>query len=243
MNIRLQSVLLQRRIRPETLADACEVDPKTVSRWLGGRVPHPKHRRSVAEHLRIEEEFLWPPVLEATPIPKNAELVATYRNRAEVPRDVWLSMLRGATEQVDVLVYSGTFIVQSNPLVVKMLMEQAAQGTTIRLCFGDPRGQAVAARGHEEGIGDTLSAKIRASLSYYRPLLSHQGCEIRLHDTTLYSSLFRYDENLLVNPHIWGQPASANPVFQLKQVSDAAWFDSYTESFESIWAGAKPWKP
>lgn len=234
-------MLLQRSVRPEALAEVCEVDPKTVSRWLGGRVPHPKHRHSVAQHLRVEEAFLWPPVPEAIPQPKNAELVATYPNRAEVPRDVWLTLLRGATEQIDILVFSGTFIVQSNPLVVKMLAERASRGTRVRLCFGDPRGRAVTARGHEEGIGDTLAAKIRASLSYYRPLLSKDGCEVRLHDTTLYSSLFRYDENLIVNPHIWGQPASANPVLQLKRTATSPWFDSYAESFDAIWATAQPW--
>lgn len=243
VNMRLQSVLHQRGIRPEALAQVCEVDPKTVSRWLGGRMPHPRHRRSVAQHLRIEEEFLWPPTPDATPVPENAELVATYSNRAEVPRDVWLSLLRGATEQIDILVFSGTFIVQSNPLVVKMLAEQAARGTMVRLCFGDAEGRAVDARGHEEGIGDALAAKIRASLSYYRPLLDQDGCEIRLHDTTLYSSLFRYDENLMVNPHIWGLPASANPLFQLKRVTSHTWFDSYTDSFETIWAGARAWIP
>ncbi|MFG2184431.1 hypothetical protein [Nocardia iowensis] len=156
---------------------------------------------------------------------------------------MWLSLLREATEQIDVLVFSGTFFVQSNPQVVKMLAERALQGTRIRLCFGDPGGEAVAARGHEEGIGDTLAAKVRASLTYYRPLLSEEGCEVRLHDTTLYNSMFRYDDNLMVNPHIWGQPASANPVFQLRRVDDTGWFDNYTESFDAIWAEAKPWAP
>lgn len=243
MNVRLQSVLLQRGVRPESLAEACQVDPKTVGRWLGGRVPHPKHRHRVAHHLRVEEEFLWPPTPETPPVPKNAELVATYPNRAEVPREVWLSLLRDATEQVDVLVFSGTFFIQTNPQVVKMLAERAGQGVKIRLRFGNPAGQAVAARGLEEGIGDTLSAKVRASLTYYRPLLSEGGCEVRLHDTTLYNSLFRYDENLVVNPHIWGQPASANPVFQLERVDDSGWFDNYTESFDAIWADAQPWTP
>ncbi len=82
----------------------------------------------------------------------------------------------------------------------------------VRLCFGDSKGRAAAIRGQEEGIGDTLAAKIRASLTYYRPpLLSEPGCEVRLHDTTLYTSMFRYDDDLLVNPHVWGRPASANP--------------------------------
>ncbi|MEU8896211.1 DUF5919 domain-containing protein [Nocardia sp. NPDC048505] len=243
MNDRLQSVLLQRGVRPERLAEVCGVGPKTVGRWLGGRVPHPKHRHHVAHHLRVEEDFLWPPVPETPPVPRNAELVATYPNRAEVPREVWLSLLRDATEQVDVLIFSGTFFVQTNPQVVRMLAECAARGARVRLCFGNPCGQAVVTRGHEEGIGDTLAAKVRASLTYYRSLLATERCEIRLHDTTLYNSLFRYDENLLVNPHIWGQPASANPVLQLRRVDEAGWFDSYTESFDAIWADAQPWTP
>ncbi|MFC8527128.1 XRE family transcriptional regulator [Nocardia sp. NPDC057227] len=243
VNVRLQTVLHQRGIRPELLAEVCQVDPKTVARWLGGRVPHPRHRHLVAGHLRVEAEFLWPPVPETPPVPKNLELVATYANRAEVPRDVWLSLLREATERIDVLVFSGTFVVQSNPQVVKMLAERAGQGTKVRLCFGDPVGEAVALRGREEGIGDTLSAKVRASLTYYRPLLGGDHCEIRLHDTTLYNSLFRYDDNVIVNPHIWGQPASANPAFQLRRVDDAGWFDNYIESFDAIWGEARPWTP
>ncbi len=82
-----------------------------------------------------------------------------------------------------------------------------------------------------------------ASLTYYRPLVPENGCEVRLHDTTLYNSLFRYDDNLLVNLHIFGQPASANPVFHLRRADASGWFDSYTESFEAVWASARPWEP
>ncbi|GGQ89605.1 hypothetical protein GCM10010195_51850 [Kitasatospora griseola] len=51
-----------------------------------------------------------------------------------------------------------------------MLAERAAHGVQVRLCFGDPNGHAAALRGREEGIGDTLAARIRASLTYYRSL-------------------------------------------------------------------------
>lgn len=156
---------------------------------------------------------------------------------------MWLSLLEGAQEQISVLVFSGTFVAQSNPHVAKMLAERAANGVRVRLCFGDSSGRAVAIRGHEEGIGDTLAAKIRASLTYYRPLLSEAGCEVRLHDTTLYASLFRYDDDLLVNPHVWGQPASANPLLHLKRADAAGWFDNYAQSFDAVWATARPWTP
>ncbi|MER8042016.1 XRE family transcriptional regulator [Streptomyces sp. NPDC094032] len=245
MNERLHSVLAQRGVSPESLAEACEVDPKTVGRWLGGRVPHPRHRFSVAQHLRVEETFLWPVPLArgGRPGSGSGEIVGMYQNRASVPRDTWLALIQGAQRQIDVLVFSGTFFAQTNPHVAKMLAERAAADVRVRLCFGDPGGHAVATRGREEGIGDALAAAIRASLTHYRPLLSETGCEVRLHDTTLYNSLFRYDDELLVNPHVWGQPASANPLFHLRRVDAYGWFDSYAQSFDAVWAGARPWTP
>ncbi|WP_419248729.1 hypothetical protein [Streptomyces melanogenes] len=88
-----------------------------------------------------------------------------------------------------------------------------------------------------------MVAKIRASFTYYRALVGYPGCEVRLHDTMLYNSLFRYDDHLLVNPHIWGQPASANPLFQLRWTANAEWFERYDESFEAVWKSARPWAP
>jgi len=246
VNERLRSALAQRSVSPESLAEACAVDPKTVGRWLGGRVPHPRHRFRAAQYLRVEETFLWPrPQPRAGSRRDNLviELVGTYPNRASVPRETWLSLLQEARERIDVLVFSGTFFAQSNPHVARMLAERATNGVRVRLCFGHPDGRAVAIRGREEGIDDTLAAKIRASLTYYRPLLPEDGCEVRLHDTTLYNSLFRYDDDLLVNPHIFGQPASANPVFHLRRTDAGGWFDSYTESFEAVWTDAQPWDP
>ncbi|MFK0016991.1 XRE family transcriptional regulator [Streptomyces sp. NPDC091027] len=246
MNQQLQSVLAQRGVSPDALAGACEVDPKTVSRWLAGRLPHPRHRFRAAQHLQVSEAFLWPspaPSAQTTATPVGLGLIGTYQNRASVPRDLWLALLLGARKQIEVLVFSGTFFAQSNPEVARMLANRAAEGATVRLCFGDPLGQAVALRGHEEAIGDTLAAKVRASLTYYRPLLSDAGCEVRLHDTTLYTSLFRYDDHLLVNPHVWGRPASANPVLHLRKTEESGWFDHYARSFEDVWAAARPWTP
>ncbi|MFI6575396.1 XRE family transcriptional regulator [Nocardiopsis sp. NPDC050513] len=200
----------------------------------------------MARHLGVDESFLWPaPTVSEHPSPgvTSHEIVATYQDRASVPRDVWLTLLREATERIDVLVFSGTFFAQSNPKVAQMLTDRAANGVRIRLCFGDPDGEAVMLRGEEEGIGDTLAAKIRASLTYYRPLVGLTGCEIRLHDTTLYNSLFRYDQHLMVNPHVWGQPASANPLFQLDRTHAHTWFDHFTAGFEAVWNTSTPWNP
>ncbi|GAA4887676.1 DUF5919 domain-containing protein [Streptomonospora salina] len=245
VNERLRAALMQSGMTVKEVADACTVDPKTAGRWISGRVPHRRHRWTVANLLQVDETYLWPDSVQKTSHSGAAqsEIVATYPHRASVPREVWLSLLLGTMKQIDVLVFSGTFFAQTNPHIGRMLQERAQAGVRVRLCFGDPTGEAVGIRGHEEGIGDTLSAKIRASLTYYRALVGHPGCEVRLHDTTLYNSIFRYDDHLLVNPHIWGQPASANPLFQLRRTANAEWFERYAESFEAVWNTARPWAP
>jgi len=105
----------------------------------------------------------------------------------------------------------------------------------------DPGSEAVAVRDREEGIGGTLAAKIRSALTYYRPLADVNGCEVRLHSTTLYASLFRYDDEILVNPHAYGEPASANLTLHLRQIDGGRVADHYLSSFERVWAAAVPW--
>jgi hypothetical protein len=237
--------MAQKGVSPGDLAAVCKVDPKTVDRWVTkGRTPHRRHRWTVAQHLRVEESYLWPPESTASQRPTHeAEVIGTFQNRASVPQATWVHLLTSAHHQIDVLVFSGTFFAQTNPHVAQMLADCADAGVRVRLCFGDPSGRAVAVRDEEEGIGGTLAAKIRASLTYYRNLVGVPGCEVRLHDTTLYNSLFRYDDALMVNPHIWGQPASANPLLHLRRMEGTGWFDHYTGSFDAIWETAKPWSP
>lgn len=232
----------QRGMDAQNLAEACQVDRKTVERWVSpGRRPRARQRALAAAVLGAKESELWPEGPSSTSAyPYQAtELVSTYPNRACVPRETWVSMLEGADECVDILVYSGTFFAQINPRIATALARRAAAGARIRLCFGDPASHAVAIRDTEEKLHGTLSAKIRASLSYYLELLASDGCEVRLHGATLYASLFRFDSQIMVNPHVWGQPASANPLLHLRHAEDGGWFDLYAESFEGIWRSAR----
>src|SRR6266571_6865333 len=137
--------------------------------------------------------------------------------------------------------FSGTFYAQTQPRIAKMLAAAASGGVRVRLCFGDPASEAVTVRDREERIGGTLAAKIRSALTYYRSLADVDGCELRLHSTTLYASLFRYDDEILVNPHAYGEPASANPTFHLRRIDGGTIADHYMASFERVWETAVPW--
>lgn len=238
--------MVRRGVRVEDLADECGVDPKTVERWISlGRVPHRRHRWATARRLSAEEAYLWPAVLASVNGKREeasrAELIEVFPDRASVPRETWLRLLTEVQERIDVLVFSGTFYAQTQPRVARMLAERLSVGVQVRLCFGDPTSDAVAVRDREEGLGGTLAAKIRASLTYYRELAGVDGCEIRLHPTTLYASLFRYDDEMMTNPHAYGEPASANPTFHFRRVDGGGLFDHYMASFDRVWATAVPW--
>ena len=122
-----------------------------------------------------------------------------------------------------------------------MLADAAGRGAEVRLCFGNPACEAVATRDREEELDGTLAAKIRSALTYYRPLSDVDGCEMRLHSTTLYSSLFRYDDEIMVNPHAYGEPASANPTLHLRRLDGGQLAEHYIACFERVWETAKPW--
>ena len=66
-NERLRTALLQRGVTPADLADTVGVDPKTIERWIGGRIPYRRHRHQVAAQLGVDETYLWPGALAARP--------------------------------------------------------------------------------------------------------------------------------------------------------------------------------
>jgi len=77
-------------------------------------------------------------------------------------------------------------------------------------------------------------------VTYYQPLLDVPGCEIRLHSAVVYASLFRFDDTMPANPHVWGAPASANPILHLRRIEGGTWFDAYRRSFDDVWETALP---
>ena len=110
----------------------------------------------------------------------------------------------------------------------------------MRILLGDPESPLVLERGQSEGIGDTMPAKVRSAIAMFRPLQSVPNVEIRLHATILYNSIFRGDDQLFVNTHIYGVMANNAPFFHFRKIPGGAIAASYLESFERVWNEAKP---
>jgi transcriptional regulator with XRE-family HTH domain len=238
VNEPLRRALLHGRLRENDVAARLGVDPKTVRRWLSGRVPYPHNRAALADLVEVDEADLWPdaggPLAART---RPDELGTVYPHRWAVPREVWVQLFEPAEREIGILAYSALFLAEDTG-ILRILADKGRAGVSVRIALGDPDGPHAAERGEEEGIGDAMAAKIRNALTLYRSLDEVQNVEIRLHRTVLYNSIYRADERLLVNQHTYGIPAAQAPVFCLSSTDGGEMAALYLESFERVWAGA-----
>lgn len=242
-NARLRDALLRHGLDLDQVARATSVDPKTVERWISkGRLPYPKHRRTIAAMVRETENYLWPDAITAERKAEigGSEIVQVYPHRHSVPTELWTRLLNQAKEHVEILLYSGMFLTD-DPTLIKRLGKKAEDGTKIRLLLGDPASPGITRRSLEEGIGKgTMAAKVRNALAFYHSLGSIPGIEIRCHGTTLYNSIYRFDEEMLVNTHVYGFMAAHAPLLHLRRLAGGDLFETYSESFENVWNTAMP---
>jgi len=242
-NERLRNRIAAAGLAISDIAADVQVDPKTVERWITkGRIPHRTHRWKTAQLLGSDETYLWPTVADdvRTTAASQAEFVTLYPNRGAVPEQLWSALFQEARSDVDVLAYAGLFLADGRPDLSSILSKKAADGASVRLLFGDPDSDAVRRRGDEESIGDGMAARVRLVLTYLRDLLHGSDVEVRLHNTALYNSIYRFDDDMLVNTHVYGAPAAQNPVMHLQRVPGGRLFGHYLASFDKVWASAKP---
>ncbi|MEU8340287.1 DUF5919 domain-containing protein [Actinomadura geliboluensis] len=240
MNDLLRRALADARLTEAGAAARLGVDPKTVHRWVAGRVPYPRHRTRIASLVGRDETELWPhlAVAEFQVEPPTIDVLATYPHRWAVPRLVWQHLFQGARDEIGILAYAGLFLAEDMG-IMRALAERARNGVSVRILLGDPDGTCVAERGSDEGVGESMAAKIRNALVHYRALRDVDGVEIRLHDTVLYNSIYRADDDLLINPHAYGIAASQAPVLHLRRAEDGDMASTYLESFARVWVNAR----
>ncbi len=240
-NERLRNSMDLAHITIEDIVKVTSVDTKTVQRWLNGRVPHARHRWKIAELLKEQNDFLWPIDDRATTaITHTSEIVAAYAHRNEVPLNDWKNLFLKARQKIDLLGNSILFIPEQHSGLVDLLKEKAAHGCTIRIAVADPTCDAIKMRDEEEQLGGTLSARIRTTLYHFRDIQNVDSIEIRYHSTILYNSLFRYDNDMFVTPHLYGLHGSRASLLHLRYLGANGIFANFATHFEAVWATTKP---
>jgi transcriptional regulator with XRE-family HTH domain len=240
MNETLRLAMLRARLSEEDVAARLQVDPKTVRRWLEGRVPYLRHRWVLTGLLDADEADLWPEVRAAIAArSRPAEIRAVYPSRKALPRHAWLSLFGSAGQDIGILARSGLFLARE-PGTLGVVADRARAGTRVRICLLSPAAPA-AEHDRTESEADTGVAEIREALTLFARL-RESGAEIRLHQSVLYNSIYRADNQLLVTQHVYGIPAERQPVLYLRSAAGGDMAATYLIAFERIWEDAMPAK-
>lgn len=233
-NERLRDALAQRGLSPLAVSQRLGVDSKTVQRWVGqARTPYPKHRAQLSALLQEPETWLWPD--SVTPARQDAasrsEVVQIHPRRSSIGGDEWLHLFSAASTFVDVLVYAGLVLPEQTPTIIELIRSKGADGARVRMLLGDP-----------EGIGsEAVATKVRNSPRLLqRPLYRAPGVQVRLHRSTLYTSIYRSDDTMIANPHVLGLPAAQAPAIHLRRLSAGGLFDTYASMYDRVWDEAVP---
>lgn len=245
-NERLRDAIDSAGVTLEQLSEKVEVDPKTIERWISkGRLPHRVNRQRLAIALGVSEGLIWPGLTSGGSSDGSirAELVHMFPSRGSIPTGFWTSLIDETQERIAVLAFSASFLHDSLPNFVQRLRDKSEAGVEVRLLLGNPDSEAVAIRGAEEGIAESLRERCRLTWKYLQPLMREEGVELREHETTLYQSMFLFDNDLLVNQHGYGSAASRAPVLHLHVSEDAPMSKFFLDSFDTVWEAGTPPRP
>jgi transcriptional regulator with XRE-family HTH domain len=239
---RLRSAMDRCGLTPEKAARVAGVDPKTVQRWMSGRVPHPRHRFALANELGENEEYIWPESRRTRLDAGNAaaELIAAYPYRADVDPSRWWDLITRAERQIDLLGFTLYFLPHQHPQLIDTLLGKVESGCKVRICIADPASEHVRWRDAEEQEAITLVARITSSLQAFEPLTRHHATELRLQNAPLYNSVFRFDDEMFVTPHLYGIPGRSAPLMHLRRLGPNGMFSRFTAHFEGVWGSSAP---
>lgn len=230
-------------VTDDKLAAEVGVDVKTVARWKAdpSRVPHARHRWAAADALGVEESVIWPDALRRTiKTGVDREVAAVYSRRADCPTSVWRRLLTSATSSLTFAGYTNYFLWLQHPTLTSMLHRKAQQGTAVRFLLGDPDSDVTRNREQVEGVPLTVGVRIRSTLAELETLRGERGIEARFSDAHIAMSVFLFDGDALVTPHLSTQVGHDSPMLHLRRRQDDGLYDRFASHVEALWSQARP---
>ena len=245
-NERLRAALARDGWTVSAFAEAVEVDPKTVERWITKeRTPHRRIAIAAAKQLGEDPLYLWPD-LDRRVITDDTygEILTVYTERSAVPKLAMALPAPGRAAERGhprlrraAPARSASLVGQGDPEEMRRRRTRAHSHLVTLTARKSARA------GRKKGVGEGLAARIRYALAWHRPIFESPDLSIALHSTVLYNSILRFDDQMLVNPHIYSIPAFRAPVLHLRRIQGGPLFDTYVECFENVWAQARQFDP
>ena len=132
VNARLRATMRANGYTEADLASELGVDAKTVQRWVTqDRTPHRSTAVRVAKFLDVPVPWLWPGFDEDSAGESRSEVVAFYPHRADTPKRLWLELLVGAKQRIDLFANASLFLPEDNPDSIELIRHKAESGIPV----------------------------------------------------------------------------------------------------------------
>jgi transcriptional regulator with XRE-family HTH domain len=230
------------------LAARIGVTHKTVERWLADEdlVPHARNRADAARALGVDEEMIWPKaVKERLKTGGDVEIVQSYPYRSAAPSTLWASLIEETRNDLFLSGYTNYFLWTLVPAFSHTLQRKVKAGCRVRFLLGDPDGEVTRQREAIEDVALTVSTRIHMTLQELKKLQDLDGLEVHRsapEDAVNHVSLsvFKFDEQALVTPHLARLVGHDSPLMHLRRVNEGGMFDRFSEHAEELWSRSKP---
>lgn len=248
LNTALRRAMADKGVKLGQLATQVGVSRKTVERWLADaeHTPHAATRADVSAYLGVSEEMLWPKAVKtAIKTGPDREVVAVYPYRSACPKAIWAELVSAAKKEIFFAGYTNYFIFLDQPHFHLTLQERLSEGVRVRFLLGDPESEVTRAREAVEDVALSVSTRIRIAQENLAKVGTHDGLEVRysaLEDAPNHVglSVFRFDEDALVCPHLARLVGHDSPMMHLRKRDDHGMFDRFAEHAEELWGRAQP---
>lgn len=253
-NERLRAVVEGSGLTLAEVAQRTGVDPKTLERWLAGRVPHPRNRHALAAALGVHVIDIWP---NADPLERSgsrdlAGVEAVYASRSDFLSARSPGQLFADATSIAMAGLSNNVICQqyADQRLEKLIMD----GTSVSCLFLDPKGEAMVAREAEERY-DRERGHLAALTSFNISLLqrlrdrlpqdSRDRLRLATYDQTLRFNIIIVDRaaddsTAVVEPYLPHSRGVESPTLVVRPTAEAGLFDTFKKVLDDLTAEAVP---
>lgn len=237
-NVALRQAMADARMTEHALARRVGVDEKTIGRWVTqeDRIPHPRHRWAACEALGADEAVLWPDVIRsAVKSGPDREIAAVYPYRSAVPASLWRKLITAAQREITFAGYTNYFLWIDQPNLGGTLRRKAGQGCKVRFLVGDPGSDVTRQREQIEATPLTVSTRIAVTMEQLGHLRGTDRIEARYSDRHIALSVFTFDHDMIVTPHLASLIGHDSPALHLRRCQDDGMFDRFTLHVNALW--------
>ena len=115
------------------------------------------------------------------------------------------------------------------------VLSAEASHCKVRFLVGDPASEVTRQREQIEATSLTVSTRIAVTLEQLERLRDVDGIEARFSDRHIALSVFAFDDEMIVTPHLANLAGHESPTFHLWRCQQDGIFDRFTMHVGALW--------